>query len=146
MRSRVGITKEIRKPLVEYDHPGTVNDEPSMTKQSFAEELDANNIIKRTGGNIEAAIKFEGIWGEFNEYDLKDAMQKVQDANDLFLEVPSELRKAFDNDAGKYIDFVTDPANLKTLEEFGLATALEQQVQDHEPPAPEPAPEPEPAP
>lgn len=144
MRNREGREFLIRKP---YSQPAidtrTHNKEPSMTKQAFAADLDANKIIKRFQGNMEAAQQFEGVYGEFDSYDLRDAIHKVNTANELFLEVPSELRAKFDNDAGRYIDFVTNPANMETLLEHGLAVAIEQQVQHSEvPPEPEPTPEP----
>ena len=134
MRDRSERTFEIRKPYTQPSfETGTKNTEPSMTKASFAEDLDVNKIIKRFAGNIEAAIKFEGIYGEFNSYDLRDAMQKVSDAQELFMEVPSDIRADFDNDAGKFIDFVTDQTNFDNLREAGLEYALAQQVQDNLP-------------
>lgn len=119
---------QIVKPYGEKLKVETVNDQPSLTKQSFAEELDANNIIKRFGPqNIEAAYKFEAIYGEFTSYDLREAIDKVEKSAELFQDVPADLRIKFNNDPGKFIDFVTDENNLDTLREHGLAKAIEVQ-------------------
>ena len=95
----------------------------SMTKQSFAKELDVNNIIRKYNktGVLQKLTEFEGEYGEFDEYDLRTAIEKVQKANDMFQEVPSKIRAQFDNNAGKFIDFATNEANLDQMREWGLA-------------------------
>lgn len=114
----------------------TVNDQPSMTKQSMAKDLDVNNIIKRYNktGVLPNAHKFEAIYGEFDSFDLRTAIEKVENAQKVFMEVPSEIRGKFNNDAGAFIDFATNAANLQQMRKWGLAPTPE--------PVKEPAPEP----
>ena len=125
---------ETRRPTV------TMNTEPTMTKQSLAEELDVNRIIKRyqDTGHLQKASEFEGLYGEFGSLDLREAIEKVEKANELFMEVPSKIRAQFENDAGAWIDFVTNPDNIEQVRAWGMAPEPE--------PAPEPAPEPTPEP
>lgn len=114
----------------------TVNDEPTMTKQALADELDVNKIIKRYGGNLQAvqqAHNFEALYGEFTSFDLAEALQKADKARELFLQVPSAVRNEFNNDAGAYIDFATNPDNIEQMREWKLAPPEEK-----EPPPPEP--------
>jgi hypothetical protein len=110
------------------------NKEPSMTKESLAKDLDVNNIVRRHAktGVLPNAHAFEGIYGEFDSIDLREAEEKVMKANELFMEVPSAIRAEFNNDAGAFIDYATDPANLEQMRQWKLA------------PLPEPDPEPEP--
>jgi len=106
-----------------------VNSEPSVTKQSYAEALNIDNIIRRLGqAPIQAAQDFEAIYGEFDSTDLHDCMDKVNNANRLFAEVPSNIRGQFENNPGLYIDFVTNPDNLEKVREMGLAEALKPET------------------
>jgi hypothetical protein len=117
--------RKIRKPYTVLS-VATINNEPTMTKQSLTQETDVNKIIERFGPtNIQAAYQFEAIYGDFTSYDLAEAINKVEKAKELFGEVPSDIRTQFGNDPGKYIDFVTNPENFETLKEHGLAYAVE---------------------
>lgn len=133
------------RTAIDVDRVQSFNDEPSMTKQALAEDLDVNNIIKRhdSTGVLAKATAFEGIYGDFDELDLREAIEKVNKANELFLQVPSNVRGIFENDAGAFIDYATDPANVKQMREWGLANPEPPPVPD---PAPAPAPDPDPAP
>jgi phage internal scaffolding protein len=108
---------ETRRPVI------TLNKEPSMTKQSHAERLDVNNIIKRYNrtGVLQQATDFEGVYGEFTSYDLREAIEKVEKSNQIFMEVPSEIRARFENDPGAFIDFATNPTNVHQMRDWGLA-------------------------
>ena len=109
--------EKIRRPI------RTINNQPSMTKQSFAKELEVNNIIKKYNktGILQKAHDFEALYGEFDQYDLREAIDKVEQAKSLFMEVPSEFRAKFDNDPGKFIDYATNVENLAELQKYGLA-------------------------
>lgn len=110
-------TKSLRRPIK------TKNNRPTLTKQSLAKDLDVNNIIKkyRDTGVLQQMNEFEGIYGDFNEHDLRSAIEMVEGANEMFMEVPSEIRARFDNDAGKFIDYATKPSNIDQMREWGLA-------------------------
>lgn len=101
----------------------TVNNEPTMTKQNMADDLNVNKIIKKYNktGVLQNAHNYEGVYGEFTSYDLREAIEKVQKADELFMQVPSNIRLQFNNDAGAFIDFATNQANLKQLRDWGLA-------------------------
>lgn len=99
------------------------NNEPTMTKQALAENLNVNNIIKRYNqtGILQKAHDFEGVYGEFTSYDLREAMDKTYKAEELFLNVPSNIRAQFGNDAGAFIDFATNEKNIQQMRDWGLA-------------------------
>lgn len=95
------------------------------TKQSFAKEADINNILaryKKTGA-ISHLAKFEGSYGDATSIDLHAAMNTVKNAEDMFGELPAEIRREFDQDPGKFLDFVQNPDNSGKLAELLPALA-----------------------
>jgi len=115
--------KTIKSAFSEVTKVTTINTMPTMTKQALAEQLDVNNIIKRYNktGILPQAQAFEAQYGEFNSYDLREAIEKVDKAAALFEAVPSQIRATFDNDAGAFIDYATNPANIQQMAKWGLA-------------------------
>ena len=106
----------------------------SMTQQHFAKEADIKTIIKkydRTGiiNHVARGVAQYGDYSEVNEY--REALDMVNNANASFGELPAELRKMFDNDAGAFFEFATNPKNDEIMVEMGLKAA---------PPSPEEAP------
>ena len=104
----------------------TVNNEPSMTKQSLKDDADINNIIKRYNktGVLQNMKEFEGVYGDFDSNDFHTAMNVVAEANSLFEQVPSEIRAQFKNDPGAFIDYATNPENHEQMAKWGLANPL----------------------
>ena len=104
----------------------------SLTQQHFAKETDIKTIIKkhdRTGiiSHVARGVAQYGDYSEVNEY--REALDMVNSANASFMELPSEVRAYFENDAGQFFEFATNPANGEKMVELGLAVA---------PPSPEP--------
>ena len=101
----------------------TVNNKPTMTKQNLKNEMDVNNIIKKYNktGVLPDLHKLEAMYGEITSMDLQEAMNMHIAAEKAFMEVPSEIRKQFGNDAGAFIDYATDEANITQMREWGLA-------------------------
>ena len=127
---------EGNKSLTNIERPlriRTENNEQSMTKQNLIDQADINKLIKSHGVThiVQNANALEALYGiEITSMDLQDAQQMIYDAEKLFNEVPSELRKKFGNDAGAFIDYATNPDNLSEMQKMGLA------------PPPPPTPEP----
>lgn len=119
---------------------------PTKTKQALAEQLDVNKIVRKYGGvdQVAAAHSFEAVYGvDFNSIDIHQAIDMLDRASELFESVPSEIRAKFDNDAGKYIDFATNPQNLEQMRAWGMTNL--PPVEPASPPAGgEPPPEPAP--
>jgi phage internal scaffolding protein len=122
----------------------------SLTQQHFAHEADVRNIIKqydKTGliANVQKGVAQYGDYSEVNEY--REALDLVNDANDMFAELPAELREMFQNNAGTFLEFATNPENNDKMIELGLKEApivpLEEPIKAKktaaEPPAPQEA-------
>lgn len=96
----------------------------SMTHQSFKKECDINNILSkyRKTGIVEHVNRFKGDYADIADVgSYMDALNVVRDASDSFQELPSEIRKEFDNSPSKFLDFVKNPENIDKMYDLGLA-------------------------
>ena len=48
-------------------------------------------------------------------------MNLIVQADQAFMELPADVRLRFNNDAGSFVDFASDPDNLDEMRELGLA-------------------------
>lgn len=117
----------------------------SLTQQSHAAAADVRNIIKqydRTGliANVNKGIAQYGDYSEINEY--SEALNMVREANESFATLPAEIRQQFNNNAGLFFEFATDPKNKEEMVKMGLAEApiSTEEVRPKSDPAP-PAPQ-----
>ena len=96
----------------------------NMTEQCHAEECDIRNILRKykTTGVINHVNKHQGTYGDFTgSAGLKEALDQVGEAYDMFESVPSHIREKFANDAGKFIDFMNDENNAEEIRALGLS-------------------------
>ena len=100
----------------------------SMTQEHFREETEILNIIRRhdRNGVIDHINKGSAIYGDFSEItDYRDMIHKLREADSAFAQVPSDIRKRFENDPAKFFNFVTDPNNHAQLADMGLVMKKE---------------------
>lgn len=99
--------------------------QPSLTKQSFKDECDVNNIVKKHSvtGIYTHLNERSAQYGDVSEIpDYQSAMQAVASANQLFGALPSSLRKRFNNDPAEYLAFAQNPDNSDEMVRLGMAT------------------------
>lgn len=97
---------------------------PSLTRQEFAEECDINTIMARyeSTGTISHVNRSQPIYLDTTLYpSLQASMEAFREANTQFNALPAHVRREFDNDPQKFVDFAVDPANLPRMREWGLA-------------------------
>lgn len=114
----------IRHPVRLGDLDFSGPDGESRTKQEFAEECDINTIMERyeATGVISHVNRAEPMWLDTTDYPtLQGAMDLYREAATSFNALPAKVRKEFDNDPQKFIDFAANPENLKQMREWGLA-------------------------
>lgn len=96
-----------------------VVEQECRTKQSFKDSCDINKMLKtaQVTGSISHLMKYpEAIYGEFDgDVDLLTARTRIDKAQKIFDELPSEIRSEFQNDALKFVRFAGDPANNERL-------------------------------
>lgn len=104
----------------------------SMTQQHFKDECDINRIMARyqeTGVLIDpmTGTRREPMFGEFDsEFDLREAMDKINAAYEQFSQLPSRIRDRFDNSPAKLMDFLRDSENYDEAVKLGLVRPREQ--------------------
>lgn len=95
----------------------------SIVEQSHKDEVNINNIVKKHGMELIAKVaalqKFE--FDDVTGNDFQESMNAILKAKETFSQVPSAIRKQFDNDPAKFMDFVYNPDNKDALVEMGLA-------------------------
>lgn len=124
---------EVVRKRVTLDCQKAVEDgEKIMVEQSHKDMVDINNIVKRHGVDMIAKVAALQEWryDDVTGNDFQESMNAILRAKDTFNSVPSEIRKQFDNDPAKFMDFVHNPDNQEELVNMGLAN----------PPVPEPEP------
>lgn len=93
-------------------------------KQSFKDDCDINVIMSRyeKAGQLPLSDDVPAMFGDFSDgATFHDVMNRIRKAEEAFLTVRGEVRAMFDNDVGKFLDFVVNPANAEKLVELGLA-------------------------
>lgn len=96
--------------------------EPTLCVQSQADETDINNIVRRFGLTAELPVGIRApSYGDFEGiFDYQSALNTIMQADSAFMEMPADVRKRFDNDAGKFLEFVNDDANYAEAQKLGL--------------------------
>jgi hypothetical protein len=99
---------------------GTVT-EANKTDQSFKYMVDVNRQLEKVHekGLLRHAAKFEGTLDDLPQFDFEQAQIQVANAKSMFEQLPSNIRKQFDNKPGDFLKFVNNPANIDTLKEWG---------------------------
>lgn len=94
----------------------------SMTVQAPADETDINKIVaKIIKGHTVMASNGEPFYGDVSELGgLQEAIIKVQEADELFMQYPAEVREKFENDPVNFIEFLDNPENYAEAKKLGL--------------------------
>lgn len=102
---------------------------PSLTQQSFKDEVDINKIMKRFSRQTKSDWLSQyrdcigGDFGDFSDVvDYRTALDRVIAAKASFEALPAVLRKRFQNDPAEFLDYCMNPANLDEMVSLGLAT------------------------
>lgn len=108
-------------PSVVVDFANTV----SLTRQEFADECDINTLMAqydKTGilpssmnNNVPQYLDITDI------PDYREALDMLAEASAAFMALPAQVRREFDNDALKFVEFAQDPENLPQMRTWGLA-------------------------
>lgn len=104
------------------DETATVNNEPSKTRQEFADDSDINKIVERLGLGYEMPLNTTPpMQGDFTDLpDFRGAVTAIRNAEQIFGALPAKIRNRFENDPQQYIDFFHDPENKAEAIAMGL--------------------------
>ena len=118
------VTTDFYKTSGVRDDVGEMDD--GMTRQEFAEECDINAIMARyeAGGAVSHVNRNPPVFLDCTLYPgLQASMDAFREASLSFAALPAKVRREFDNDPQKFVDFACDPENLEKMREWGLAVA-----------------------
>lgn len=113
---------------VEHDPVDQEHVDDGMTRQEFAAECDINTLMsryERTG--ILPLQSGEGEYLDLTEMpsDLQGILGMMSAAQASFMQLPAIVRKEFDNDPVRFVEYCADKSNLPRLAEWGLAKPVE---------------------
>jgi len=96
-----------------------------LVQQSFARESDINYIVGQyvKTGVLPSLDPLKAVYQDCPTLTYHEALNLVVAAEEAFLTVPADVRAKFQNDPGRFVDFVIDPANHDQLVEMGLSEA-----------------------
>lgn len=92
------------------------------TKQSFARQVNINNIMAkyRKTGAITHFAKHAPRYADVTGLDFQTAMDTHVAVQQMFDELPAELRNQFQHNPAAFLDWIQDPANAEQAEALGL--------------------------
>lgn len=95
-----------------------------LTRQEFAEECDINTIMRRyeQQGVITHVNRANPMYVDWSAMpDLRGRLDAFRLAGEAFMSLPAAIRREFDNDPVKFVEFAQNSENLDKMREFGLA-------------------------
>jgi len=97
-------------------------DKQGRTKQSHKNECDINQIMAKfqKTGVLTHAKSQEAEYGDIPSVDFQEAMNIVIQSREMFAELPSSVRKRFNNSAQNYLEFLENPDNKEEMRKMGL--------------------------
>lgn len=92
------------------------------TEQAHKAQCDINVILRdyQRTGLIRHAKENAGRYDDVTAIDFTQAMQLVTSAQNMFLSLPSDMRKRFGNDPAAFLDFVQNPENAGEMQKLGI--------------------------
>lgn len=106
------------------DESGLACLDESRTKQSFAEEVDINTIMRRFGqtGQLPENVRPPTYQDFVGIFDFHTAMNAVASAGESFDKMPADVRTRFHNDPAEFVAFCSDDSNLEAMDKMGLTS------------------------
>lgn len=91
------------------------------TQQQFKDECDINTIVRRFGITGHMPEGLPGNFGDFTDVaDYQTALNKVRESGEMFMELPSDVRKRFHNNPYELMKFLSNEGNRAEAQKLGL--------------------------
>lgn len=103
-------------------HTITFPENSPYTDQSYADEADINTIMAkyRATGELPQLNSMEPNFLDVTEMDFQGHMNIIVEAQNMFAQLPADLRDRFGNSPAAFLGFTSDPANLTEIAKLGL--------------------------
>lgn len=113
----------LRDFFVEHDPVDIDCSKDGRTRQEFADECDINILLARY--DTSSGLPFNDRPAEYldvsNVPDLQSAFEFTAKAEQAFMSLHANIRREFDNNAIRFVEFAQDPKNVAKMREWGLA-------------------------
>jgi hypothetical protein len=101
---------------------------PSKTQQNMKDSTNIRKLVETaqkthgmSSGHPGGQTPRQPMYGDFSEVgSFKEMNDKVAAARSAFMEVPSAVRRHFNNDPGQFYDFMSNPDNLEKARSLGI--------------------------
>lgn len=112
---------EVRHAFQRRRFPTIITGE-SRTIQEFKDECDINRIIRHYSqtGMISHVNRRKPIFADVPNLDFGEALNIVLEGKEAFSQLPSDVRRRFNNDPAEMLEFCSDLGNLAEMAELGL--------------------------
>lgn len=116
---------------VEYiDHLGrtrrkvTLDTGSGLTEQAHKKQCDINHILKdyQRTRLLKHVNNNQGRYDDITPMEFQDAMRIVAKSQQMFEQLPANIRKRFHNDPSEFLEFTQSPENRMELQKMGLLT------------------------
>lgn len=106
----------------EFKQGPQVNTGRGKTEQAHKNECDMNFILKeyQRTGFIRHAKENKGRYDDVSVQDFQEAMFIVKEAEEMFNQLPAGIRKGFEHDPARFLEYVQDPANHADMARRGI--------------------------
>ncbi len=94
--------------------------QPTLTQQHPKDETDINKIMARyiKTGVIDHVQKYQPQYMDNTDVDYHSSQNIIIKADEMFAELPSPVRKRFNNNPAEFLQFVNDPENHEKLKDL----------------------------
>ncbi len=94
----------------------------TLTKQSEAKATNINTIVAqydKTG--VLPTFGRDALFADVSDIpDYRTALDLISKADEMFMQIPANVRARFENDPAVFLDFTSDPTNRDEMVEMGL--------------------------
>lgn len=95
----------------------------TLTQQHMSAECDINNIVKQfqKTGLLPSNVRSNPMYADVSNIpDYMSALNSVIQAQDMFDDLPANVRKRFNNNPAELLEFCSNPDNLSEAIDLGI--------------------------
>jgi len=97
-----------------------------LTEQAHKDACDMNLIVRDYERTriLKHQNASPGRYADVSAVDFQTAMDTVLKVNNCFYDLPSSVRKQFNNDPAEFLEYAQDEGNLEEMKSLGIAIDL----------------------
>jgi len=94
-------------------------------QQQFRETANINSIMRKALKARQMPLEFaeranKGFYGDFTGMDFRAIQERMIEAKESFMRLPSEIRKRFGHSPANLVEFMENPENKVEAQKLGL--------------------------